>query len=172
MLFRSVTYEKVNGALKLLGYSDADLAGDVDDRKSTTGLIFFLKQSPISWQSQKQQVVATSSCESEYIAAATTACQGIWLSRLIGEFQNKELRTPKLLVDNKSAISLSKNPVFHDLSKHIDTRYHLIRDYIEKGDLELDYINTEAQLADILTKALGKVRFQGLRSRIGVAEIM
>ena len=81
-----VSYERGAGTPKLLGYSDADLAGDVDDRKSTTGMIYFLGQSPISWQSQKQRVVATSSCESEYIAAATSACQGIWLSRLIGEF--------------------------------------------------------------------------------------
>ena len=167
----SVTYERGRGALKLMGYSDADLAGDVDDRKSTTGMIFFLGHSPVSWQSQKQRVVAVSSCESEYIAAATTACQGIWLSRLLGEFLNEEARAPKLLVDNKSAISLSKNPVFHDRSKHIDTRYHLIRDYVEKGVLEIDYVRTEAQLSDILTKALGKIQFQRLRSRIGVTEI-
>ena len=110
-------------------------------------------------------------CESGYMAVAIAACQGIWLSRLLGEFLDEKATVPRLLVDNKSAISLSKNPVFHDRSKHIETRYHLIRDYVEQGDLEIDYVNTEAQLADILTKALGRVRFQGLRNRIGVAEI-
>jgi hypothetical protein len=166
-----VTYRRGYGALQLLGYSDADLAGDVNDRKSTTGMIYFLGQSPVSWQSQKQRVVAVSSCESEYIAAATTACQGVWLSRLLGELMNEEPRAPKLLVDNKSAISLTKNPVLHDRSKHIDIRYHLIRHYVEEGDLEIDYVSTDAQLADLLTKALGRVRFQELRSKIGVAEI-
>jgi hypothetical protein len=166
-----VTYRRGQGRQELLGYSDADLAGDVDDRKSTTGMVFFLGRSPISWHSQKQHVVAISSCESEYIAAATTSCQGVWLSRLIGELLNEEPRPPKLLVDNKSAIQLVKNPVFHDRSKHIDTRYHLIRDYVEKGVLEVDYVRTEDQLADVLTKALGRIRFQELRSRIGVAAI-
>jgi hypothetical protein len=166
-----VTYQRGHGALELLGYSDADLAGDINDRKSTTGMIFFLGQSPVSWQSHKQKVVAASSCESEYIAASTTACQGIWLSRLLGELQNQKPLAPKLLVDNKSAIHLIKNPVFHDRTKHIDTRYHLIRDYVEKDVLEVDYICTAAQLADLMTKALGRVRFLELRSRIGVTEI-
>jgi hypothetical protein len=85
--------------------------------------------------------------------------------------QNQKPRAPKLLVDNKSAIHLIKNPVFHDRTKHIDTRYHLIRDYVEKDVLEVDYVCTVAQLADLMTKALGRVRFLELRSRIGVAEI-
>ena len=75
-------------------------------------------------------------------------------------------------MDNKSAISLSKNPVFHDRSKHIDTRYHLIRDYVEQGDLEIDYVRSEGQLANILTKALGRIRFQEPGSRIGMSEII
>jgi hypothetical protein len=166
-----IVYRRGQGKPVLLRFSDADLAGDIDDRKSTTGMIFFLGRSPISWQSQKQRVVATSLCESEYIAAATTACQGLWLSRLIGELLSEEVRAPKLLVDNKSAISLIKNPMFHERSKHIDLRYHPIRDYVEKGELGVDYISTAAQLADILTKALGRIRFQELRDRIGMAAI-
>jgi hypothetical protein len=164
-----VQFEKGQGEPKLLGFSDADHAGDVDDRKSTTGMLFFLGRSPISWQSQKQRVVAASSCEAEYIAASTTGCQGLWLSRLLGELLNGEVRAPMILVDNKSAISLCKNPVLHDRSKHIDTRYHLIRDYVEKGELEVEYVRTEEQLADILTKALGRIRFQELRSKIGMS---
>jgi hypothetical protein len=95
-------------------------------------------------------VVATSSCESEYITAATTACQGLWFSKLIDELLSEEPRALKLLVDNKSAISLIKNPMFHEHSKHIDLRYHLIHDYVEKGELGVDYVSTVAQLADIL----------------------
>jgi hypothetical protein len=114
----------------LTGFSDSDLAGDVDDRKSTSGSVFMLGSSLVTWASQKQRVVALSSCEAEYIASANAACQGIWLSRLLGELLGIQAPKVKLLVDNKSAIALSKNPVHHERSKHIDTRYHFIRDCV------------------------------------------
>jgi hypothetical protein len=88
----------------LVGFSDSNHAGDVDSRKSTSGVLFFLSGSPISWQSQKQKVVATSSCEAEYIAAATAACQGVWLARLLGELLNQDAAPFTLFIDNKSAI--------------------------------------------------------------------
>jgi hypothetical protein len=106
--------------------------------------------------------VALSSCEAEYIASANAACQGISLSRLLGGLLGVQTPKVKLLVDNKSAM-LSKNPVHHDRSKHIDTRYHFIRDCVEKGEVEIDHVGTTDQLADILTKALGRVRFTELR---------
>ena len=101
------------------------MAGDVKDRKSRTGMIDLLPRTE-PCQLAKQRVVAVSSCESEYMAA-----QEIWLIRLLGELQNRKPQAPRLLVDNKSVISLYKNPVFHYRIKHIDTRYHLIRDYVE-----------------------------------------
>ena len=157
--------------LKLTGYSDSDHAGDMDDRKSTTGMIFFLDDIPVSWQLQKQRVVAMSSCEAEYMAASTAACQGVWLARLLGEMLNEEPVKPQLLVDNKSAISLSKNPVFHDRSKHIEIRYHFIRECVEEGRNGIDYIRTSDQCADILTKALGRLIFQELRKKIGMTDV-
>jgi hypothetical protein len=165
-------YSRGKGELKLTGFSDSDHAGDTNDRKSTTGVIFFLCSSPVSWQSQKQRVVAISSCEAEYMAATTAACQGIWLARLLGEILKEKPVKPKLLVDNKSAISLSKNPVFHERSKHIDIRYHFIRECVEEGRVDIDYIRTSDQLADVLTKALGRLMFQELRRRIGMSEII
>ena len=117
-------------------------------------------------------MVAISSCEAEYIAATTAACQGIWLARLLGELLNQDAEKPKLLVDNKSAISLSKNPVFHDRSKHIEIRYHFIRECVEEGKIDIEYVRTDDQLADVLTRALGRVAFQGLRKRIGMAEVL
>lgn len=121
-------YKKKDGeVLRLEGYSDSDMVGDIDDRKSTTVVIFYLGSSLISWLSQKQKVVALSSCEAEYIAAAAVACQGIWLDRLVGDVFNRDLGGVILNIDNKSAISLCKNPVHHDRSKHIDTRFHYIR---------------------------------------------
>ena len=94
------------------------------------------------------------------MAATAAACQGIWLSRLLGEMLNKEAAQLKLLVDNKSAISLAKNPVFHDRSKHIEIRYHFIRECVEQGRVFIDYVRTSEQLADALTKALGRLAFQ------------
>jgi hypothetical protein len=156
--------------LKLIGYSDADMAGDIDTRKSTSGIIYFLGESPITWQSAKQKVVALSSCEAEYIAAAVAACQGVWLARLLSDFIGAEAGTPEIRVDNMSAIALAKNPVFHDRSKHIDVRYHYIRECVERGRIVISYIATEVQLGDALTKALGRVHFQELRAKIGVKD--
>jgi hypothetical protein len=144
---------------ELISFSDSDHAGDVDSRKSTSGVLFFFGGSPISWQSQKQKVVATSLCEAENIAAATAASQGVWLACLLGELLNQRAAPFTHFIDNKSAISLCKNPVLHDRSKHIDLRYHYIRDCVEKGKVEVEFIRTEDQKADILTKPLGRVRF-------------
>jgi hypothetical protein len=117
------------GSAKLISYSDSDLVGDLDSRKNTSGVLFFLGDSPVSWQSSKQRVVALSSCEAEYIAAATRACEGVWLACLLSEMMNTEVSVPMLRIDNKSALSLIKNPVHHDRSKLIDVRFHLIREY-------------------------------------------
>lgn len=156
------------GKPKLSGFSDADMAGDLDSRKSTSGVLFFFGGNPVTWQSSKQKVVALSSCEAEYIAMTTAACQGIWLTRLITDLTGVECKAPELLVDNQSAIALSRNPVFHERSKHIDVRYHFIRECVEEGRIAVSYVATERQLADILTKALGRVRFQKLCTDIGV----
>ena len=96
-------------------------------------------------------------------------CHCVWLARLLGELDRKEAEAVGLRVDNKATIALSKNPVFHDRSKHIDTRFHYIRDLVKDGSVEVDHIATEEQLADILTKGLGRARFQELRAKIGVA---
>jgi hypothetical protein len=116
--------KKGNQAL-LTGFSDADFAGDVDARKSTTGVIFFLANNLITWQSMKQKVVAQSNCESKYITAANVTCQALWLAR-VAEVQGSTLSTPLLRVDNKSAIALIKNSVLHGQSKHIEVKYHLV----------------------------------------------
>jgi hypothetical protein len=123
--------KKRNQAL-LIGFSDANFAGDVDARKSTTGVIF-LVNSPITWQSMKKKVVAQSSCESEYIAAVNAMCQALWLARVLAEVQSSAPSTPLLRVDNKSTIALIKNPVLHGQSKHIEMKYHLVREYTKNG---------------------------------------
>lgn len=155
----------------LVGYSDSDLAGDIDDRKSTSGVAYFLGENIISWVSQKQKIVALSSCEAEYIAASTAACQGIWLGRLLDYLRKQTKGKVTLKVDNKSAIALCKNPVYHDRSKHIDTRYHFIRECVENGKIEVEYVNTSDQLADILTKSLGRLKFLEMREKIRVLKV-
>ena len=155
----------------LLGFSDSDFAGDVEDRKSTTCVVCFLGNSLVTWASQKQKIVALSSCQDKYVAAAAAACQGVWLSRLIGDLMGTKEAPVKLLMDNMSAIALSKNPEHHDRSKHIDTKYHFIRECIEDGKVEVDHIETANQLADIFTKALGRVRFLELREALGVIKL-
>jgi hypothetical protein len=147
--------KKNGGVPKLLGYSDNDLAGDVNDRKSTSSLIFFLAGGPVAWQSAKQKVVALSSCEAEYIAAAAAACEAVWLARLLAELVRGAVLTPKLKVDNKSAIALMKNPVHHDRSKHIDVKFHFIRECCDRKLTDIEFVGTEFQLGDILTKVLG-----------------
>jgi hypothetical protein len=116
----------------LTGYSDSDYAGDVDNRKSTSDSLFYLRKCPVSWQSLKQQVVALSSCEAEYVAAIAVATQVVWLARLLGELIGRKVECMELMMDSKSALALSKNPFFHEQSKHIELRYHFIRDCIEK----------------------------------------
>jgi hypothetical protein len=162
---------KGEGEPVLLGYSDSDHAGDIDDRKSTSGVIFFLGNNIVSWSSQKQKAVAQSSCEAEYLAAGAAATQGVWLSRLLGELKGKSPAKFNLLVDNMSAIALIKNPVHHDRSKHIDIKYHYIRKCYEDGMLDAQHVRTEEQLADILTKGLGYVRFIELRRSLGVIKV-
>ena len=100
-----------------------------------TGIIFYYGDSPISWSTQKQATVALSSCESEFIAATAAATQAIWLKRLLRNLTQEEEEKITLWVDNKSAIALMKNPVFHGRSKHIDTKYHFIRECVEKEDI-------------------------------------
>lgn len=108
-----------------------------DSRNSTVGILFFLGDSAVSWQSTKQKVVALPSCEAECIAAATASCQAVWSALLLGEFLGTKASERTLKVDNKLAISLIKNPVHHDRSKHIDMCIHLIREYAHNGQIEI-----------------------------------
>ena len=116
-------------------------------------------------------MVALSSCEAEYIAATTAACQGVWLRQLLVELTGKGVGAAVIRVDNKSAIQLCKNPVFHGRSKHIETRYHFVRESVENGNVAVEYVHTDDQLADLLTKPLGRIKFQGLRGKIGIVEL-
>ena len=161
-------YEKGDMKGELIDFSDSDFAGDCHDWKSTSGYIFLFGGIAVSWSSQKQSIVALSSCEAEYIAATSATCQAVWMIRLIRELMSNDESMVKLLVDNQSAITLSKNTGHHNRTKHIDIRYHFMRECVEDKRIEIFFIRTEDQLADIFTKALGKAKFQEMCDRIGI----
>jgi hypothetical protein len=115
--------------------------------------------------------VALSTCEAEYVTATTVACQAVWLRRLLGELTDEEAHPPALMVDNQTAIALAKNPVLHDRSKHIDIKFHILRDRVDRGQIVIEFVETGRQLADILTKSLGRLRFMELRKMISMDEV-
>ena len=149
---------------------DADWAGSVVDRKSTSGCCFSLGSASIFWKSEKQKSVALSNAKAEYIAASMSCCEAVWLQKLFSELFGHVLDTTVILCDNQSGICLSENPVFHDRSKHIDIRYHFIRDMVPRGTVRLDHIGTNELVTDILTNSLGKVKFLTFRESLGIVE--
>jgi hypothetical protein len=120
----------------LSGYTDADWAGSVSDRKTTSRFYFNLGSAMISWKSRKQSSIALSTMEAEYIAACSASCEAIWLRKLLTDLFDLEMRATLILCDNHSCIKMTEDPVFHDRSKHIEIRYHYICDMVQRGALK------------------------------------
>lgn len=156
--------------LRLTTYSDADHAGDIETRRSTTGYVFMIGDGIVSWGSERQKSVSISTMEAEYMAASEATRELIWLKRLLREIIPITLEQPIFFMDNLSAIRLVKNPEFHKRSKHIEVRFHFIREKFENGEFSLEHIASCNMLADMFTKSLPKERFQYLRSLIGIAQ--
>ena len=156
-----------SSTLCLHGYSDADFAGCRLDRKSTSGTCQFLGSSLVSWSSRKQSSVAQSTTEAEYVAAVSCCSQLLWITYTLSDFGEECSQVP-LLCDSTSAISVAKNPVLHSKPKHIEVRYHFLRDNVEKGNITLVHVPTQDQLADIFTKPLDQATFTHLRGELGV----
>ncbi|KAM4036340.1 uncharacterized protein ACNLHF_015259 [Anomaloglossus baeobatrachus] len=158
------------GNLKLTGYADADWAGDSHDRKSTSGYVFKLGESSISWSSRKQVSVALSSTEAEYVSAAYASQEIIWLRQLMDDL-GKPLTQPTVIYEeNQGYIKLACSEKISARTKHIDVRYHHLRDLIDRGIIQFVYCETDKMIADILTKPLPRPRFQGLRTTMGLTE--
>ena len=134
-------------------YSDADFGGDVKTRRSTSGFLITIGGTPISWCSKLQHCVATSTCEAEFYSLSECAKQCIWYQNLLNEL-NLNIKTIKIYVDNKATIQISKNNLINPKSKHIDIRYHFIRELVLQNKIELVYIKSQNNLADGLTKYL------------------
>ena len=154
----------------IAGYSDADWAGNVDDRKSTSGGCFYLGNCLVAWHSKKQSSISLSTAEAEYIAAGSGCTQMLWMKQMLTDYGIEQC-SMNLYCDNTSAINISKNPVQHSRTKHIDIRHHFIRELVEEGVIVLEHISTEKQLADILTKPLDASKFENMRKSLGVCAI-
>ena len=155
------------------GYSDADWAGDIVDRISTTGYVFLMSGGAVSWRSKKQSCVALSTAEAEYMALASTFQEAIWMKKLLSSLNidpDDSANATIVYEDNQSAICMSKNQKCHGQSKHIDIKYHFVQEKISEGRIELKYCATENMLADMFTKGLSGPKFKKLRSMIGMRD--
>ena len=157
-----------DGEFNLHGKSDADWSGDHDDRRSTTGYFFKLGLSggAVSWQTKKQQTVALSSCEAEYQGLAGAVQEAIFLRSLLCEMGYEQTQPTIIGEDNQSCIKLATNPVMHKRSKHIDTKFHIIREKIDDNSIQLVYTPTDQLAADLLTKALPEVKVEQHRKQL------
>ncbi|GJW75699.1 retrovirus-related pol polyprotein from transposon TNT 1-94 [Tanacetum coccineum] len=162
-------YTKDN-AMSLTAYADADHAGCQDSRRSTSGSAQFLGDRLVSWSSKKQRSTAISTTEAEYIAMSGCCAQILWMRSQLKDYGFNFNKIP-LYCDNKSAIALCCNNVQHSRSKHIDIRHHFIREQVENRVVELYFVETNYQLADILTKALPRERFEFLLPRLGMKSL-
>jgi hypothetical protein len=168
--FEYVLWYRQTDEVKLHGFTDADWAGSPMDRKSTSRGIFSIISTVVSWYNKKQRSVALISVEEEYMAVSQATCEAIWMRKILVGLFASHLDPTVIHFDTQSCIKLSINHVFHDRSKNIDIWYHHIRYCVQRKIMLLQYIPTEDQDADILTKALTRRKFEYHRDRIGVED--
>jgi hypothetical protein len=163
---RGIQYTKGNhktgDPIRVQIFSDSDWANDSDDRRSTTGYIVMFTGGPVIWNSKKQRTVAHSSCEAEYMAMDEAIREAMWVRSFLQELDIPFVQPLEMYVDNQGAKALAENPVHHARVKHIDIRYHYIRDRVADGVVKVMYIPTEDNISDVLTKPLGKTKFKDL----------
>ena len=157
---------------ELFGYSDADWAGDVDTRRSTSGYVFQIGSGTVSWSSRKQQTVAKSSTEAEYVALSSATQEAVWLRRLMKDLGRQMDAPATIYEDNQGAIELAKNARFHNRTKHIDICHHFVRERVVSNEIRVIYCPTEDMIADIMTNGLAKLTFEKLRDLLAVRGIM
>ncbi|CAH2099085.1 unnamed protein product [Euphydryas editha] len=155
----------------VVGYSDADFANDVETRRSTTGYVFLKNGAAITWSSQRQQTVALSTTEAEFMAACAATKEAMWLRQLLQEISEYKQESVIINIDNLSAINVIKNSEFHKRCKHIDIKYNFIKEKYYENVISLNYVNTKNQYADMFTKALPKDKFILMRSNIGMCKL-
>ena len=144
---------------ELFGYTGADWAGDVDTRRSTSGYVFQIGSGTVSWSSRKQQTVAKSSTEAEYVALSSATWEAVWLRRLMKDLGRQMDAPTTIYEDNQGAIELAKNAKFHNRTKHIDICHHFVRERVVSNEIRVIYCPTEDMIADIMTKGLAKLTY-------------
>lgn len=159
--FREKTQEVIKG------YADADYAGDYD-RRSYSGLVFMIQGGAVSWQSTKQRTVALSTAEAEYVSLSEAVKEAIFLKRLVSEISEEAQKTVTVFSDNQSAIAIASNPVCNQRTKHVDIRYHFVRNAVESDIIKLKYRESERMIADCLTKPLSKGKFEWCVNAMGL----
>jgi hypothetical protein len=150
-----IQYSK-GGNIELRGYADSNWAGDKKSRKSTTGYIFLLGGTAISWSSKKQNSVALSSTEAEYMAACAAVQEAIYLRTLLLDLREEQKEASTLYQDNQGAIAMGNNSISNKRSKHISIKYHFVREKVKEKEIKLEYKETTKMIADCLTKPVGK----------------
>ncbi|XP_039137235.1 uncharacterized protein LOC120274764 [Dioscorea cayenensis subsp. rotundata] len=165
-----IYYERGNEC-KLMCYSDSDWGGNLVDRKSTTGAAFTFGSGIVSWISKKQEIVTLSSTEAEYVALCGACCQSLWLKRILSDCGEIFDDPIPIWCDNRSCIAIAKNPVLHGRTKHIDVKYHFIRELVTENSIQLLFCNTEEQLADIFTKCVDAKKLYKFRDLLGICSL-
>ena len=162
---------KANSSLQVQAYCDSDWGACPLTWHSLTGYFVTLGGSPVSWKTRKQTVVSRSSAEAEYLSMAATTSELVWLKSLLASLGVFLSEPMKLYCDSQAAIHIAKNPVFHERTKHIEIEFPFVREKIHSGDLEVLYVSTKQQPADIFTKAFGRDQFRYLRSKLGIVDL-
>ncbi|MCO5608572.1 hypothetical protein L7F22_062783 [Adiantum nelumboides] len=150
-----------------MGYTNSDYAGDLDNKRSTSGYVFTMAGGAISWRSRLQTCATQSTTEAEYVAASEACKEAIWLGRLVTDLGIKE-ETSMLHCDSQSAIQLARNPVYHSKTKHVDVKYHFIREMVEDKQVQLVKVHTTDNPADLLAKGLPRESFAHCRKLLGI----
>ena len=156
--------------LDLIACTNADWASDPDDRRSISGYRVYLGDNLIAWSSRKQEIVARSIAESEYRAMALCSTEITWINSLLGELRIEVERVPMILNDSTSAAAIAANPMYHSRTKHFEIDLHFLRDKVTKGELEINYIASKDQIADVLTKPLPYYKFSYFRNKLKVID--